>query len=297
VSALKPILKWAGGKRQLLPELRRYYPATFRTYFEPFVGSAAVFFDLHNRGVLAGHDVRLADSSADLIGCYTSVRDRVEEVIACLERLAREHEREGEACYYSVRDERFNPMRRVAGPAYGAELAAMLIYLNRTGYNGLFRLNASGEFNVPAGRYRRPRICDAANLRAVAGALGSRRVELRHAPFVETLAEPQADDFVYLDPPYAPLTRTARFTSYTAAGFDVGLQELLREKVVELAAKGVHVVLSNSAAEEVRRLYAEDRVARSAGLKSHLVPARRAINSRATRRGPVLEYVITNVQC
>jgi DNA adenine methylase len=297
VSALKPVLKWAGGKRQLLPQLRRYYPRAFGAYLEPFLGSAAVFFDLQNSRRLDGRDVVLADSSRDLIGCYQAIRDGVEDVIEILERLSREHQRRGEACYYEVRDERFNPARRAANGSYGPELAAMLIYLNRTGYNGLFRVNARGDFNVPAGRYARPRICDAANLRAVSSVLRSGRVTLERAPFRDSLSRARAGDFVYLDPPYAPLTRTARFTAYTSDPFDTAAQRELREAVLDLAGRGVHVVLSNSAADEVRGLYDEDRTVRLAGLRAHLVPARRAINSRGARRGPVLEYVITNVRC
>lgn len=294
---IRPVLKWAGGKRQLLPQLRQYYPARFRAYIEPFVGSAAVFFDLWNRGTLAGHDAVLADSSVDLIECYAAIRDRADAVINALSTLQHEHRRLGRAHYYAVRDGRFNPMRRARRPEDAPALAAMLIYLNRTGYNGLFRVNARGDFNVPAGRYERPRICDAANLLAVSQALRHERVRLERASFDETLDGAGPGDFVYLDPPYAPLTRTARFTSYTAAGFDAAAQRALREQVVALAAHGVHVLLSNSATDEVRELYEGSRDARRVGLRSHLVPARRAINSRAGRRGPVLEYVITNVRC
>jgi DNA adenine methylase len=309
VTAVKPFLKWAGGKRQLLPQLRKYYPDRFGAYIEPFLGSAAVFFDLHNRGRLEGHDVLLADSSVDLIACYECVRDRVDEVIGELEALEAGHRERGEPHYYEVRDERFNPSRRALHAAPGAStapaassqlavsVAAMLIYLNRTGYNGLFRLNAAGAFNVPAGRYERPRICDAPNLRAVAAALGTPRVKLAVAPFLDSLATAREEDFVYLDPPYAPLTRTASFTAYTAEGFDSGAQRALRQAVVDLASRGVRVVLSNSAADEVTSLYADDQAVRGAGLRTHVVPARRAINSRGGRRGAVSEYVITNVGC
>jgi DNA adenine methylase len=237
--AAKPFLKWAGGKRQLLPHLRPHYPPRFRAYVEPFLGSAAVFFDLRSRGLLDEHDVVLSDSSADLITCYTAVRDHVDDVIAELERLEAGHRRRGERHYYEVRDERFNPLRRQLrseqGPpveavsSEGVGLAAMLIYLNRTGYNGLFRVNASGDFNVPIGRYERPRICDAPGLRAASAALRAVRARLQVAPFFEVLAAARREDFVYLDPPYAPLTRTARFTSYTAGGFDSADQHRLRQ--------------------------------------------------------------------
>ncbi len=162
-SPIRPLLKWAGGKRQLLPQLRRHYPSVFGRYIEPFFGSGAVFFDLHGAGRLCGHDVLLIDSNADLIGCYETVRDSPDEVGRELDGLAEAHARDGRAHYYEIRDARFNPLRDELRQgdgriAYTPALAAMLIYLNRTGFNGLFRVNARGAFNVPAGRYERPRI-------------------------------------------------------------------------------------------------------------------------------------------
>jgi DNA adenine methylase len=291
----RPMLKWAGGKRQLLPALRRYYPAEFQTYFEPFLGSAAVFLDLHNGGRLA-RGARLSDSSPDLIGCYTAVRDDVEGVIEELERLAIGYRRRGRAHYYEVRG-RFNRIRRGLRDAsrYSPELAAMLIYLNRTGYNGLFRLNAAGDFNVPAGRYERPVICDAANLRLVSAALGRPGVWIETARFDAALATARTGDFVYLDPPYAPVSRTASFTAYTRGGFAADDQARLQGLVLDLAREGCRMLLSNSTAPAIQTLYADNRNAREAGLRAFTVPARRAINSRASRRGPVLEFVITNI--
>jgi DNA adenine methylase len=298
---VRPILKWAGGKRQLLPELRRYYPRRFERYVEPFVGSAAVFLDLHNSGRLEGRGVHLSDINADVIGCYRAVRDAPDAVIAALEGLERGHRARGAGHFYEVRDERFNPLRRRihggAAPAgYTPELAAMLIYLNRTGYNGLFRLNAQGAFNVPAGRYAQPRICDAANLRGLAAALARPGVTLEVQLFRDALETAGAGDFVYLDPPYAPLSRTAQFTSYTAGGFDARQQADLQRAVIDLAGRGALVLLSNSVAPEIRRLYATSAEARSAGLRARTVEARRAINSHASARGAVLEYLITNVR-
>lgn len=298
--AARPFLKWAGGKRQLLPALRHFYPAAFNTYWEPFLGSAAVFFDLHARGLLARHTAVLTDSNPDLIACYLAVRDRPELVIDELGRLASGHQRLGSAHYYDVRDKQFNPQRlaRRAAGAYPPALAAMFIYLNRTGYNGLFRLNADGEFNVPAGRYTNPRICDAENLRRVSAALQAPGVRLELRPFnrvVEGVDGAQKWDFVYLDPPYAPVSRTAKFTSYTSAGFTQGDQRRLRDIMVTLAGRGCHLVLSNSTAPDIVDLYDRDPEVVAAGLRCHTVPARRAINSNAARRGTVNEYVITNV--
>lgn len=302
VESARPLLKWAGGKRQLLPALRRFYPPQFGHYWEPFLGSAAVFFDLHGRGVLDGHAATLSDNNRDLIACYRAVRDQPEQIIEELSRLARDHEQMGVGHYYDVRDARFNPHRSALSPEqserqidYTPALAAMFIYLNRTGYNGLFRLNGDGEFNVPAGRYANPRICDADNLRRVAAALGRPGVSLVCGRFDRVVDEAAADDFLYFDPPYAPLSGTAKFTSYTAAGFNFDDQEHLQQALIELARRGCYVVMSNSTAPEITELYERNKDVRAAGLRCYRVPARRAINSKAERRGNVEEYVITNV--
>ena len=264
------------------------------------MGSGAVFMDLHHAGLLDGRAVRLSDINADIIGCYRIVRDAVDDLIDALRGLDARYRAEGSASFYAVRDAEFNPARRqvraTADPssAYTPSLAAMLIFLNRTGYNGLFRLNASGDFNVPAGRHVRPRICDEANLRRLSAAFNRPGVSLDVRAFDDALGDAGASDFVYLDPPYAPLSTTARFTSYTAGGFGTSEQARLQEAVIALSSRGAFVLLSNSSAPEIRRLYASDN-ARRAGLHAKTVPARRAINSRAASRGPVQEYVITNI--
>ena len=171
----------------------------------------------------------------------------------------------------------------------------MFIYLNRTGYNGLFRLNSDGAFNVPAGRYTKPRICDEDNLRRVAAALARPGVTVDRAPFDRLLGGADAGDFLYFDPPYAPLSRTARFTSYTAEGFGAEDQERLRDVVLTLARRGCHVVVSNSTAPAIAALYEESPEADEAGLRCYRIPARRSINSNSAGRGTVEEFVITNV--
>jgi DNA adenine methylase len=298
--AVRPLLKWAGGKRQLIAALERHYPRAFTRYVEPFVGSGAVFFDLFGRGWLDGRPVRLADVNPDLIGCYRALRDRTDAVIAELAQLEREHRAAGDACYYDVRDRRFNPARAAApdrglAASYPPALAAMFIFLNRTGFNGLFRLNSKGAFNVPAGRYLLPRICDADHLRRVAEVLRAPGVAIEFAPFETTLAAAGAGDFVYCDPPYAPLSPTASFASYTAGGFSPFDQRRLQEAVIAACRRGARVVLSNSSAQEIVRIYGAPEAAR-AGLRIHRVPARRAINSRAASRGPVDELIVTNVK-
>jgi DNA adenine methylase len=301
-SDVRPFLKWAGGKRQLLPQIRRFYPETFGAYYEPFVGSGAVFFDLYNRGLLAGRKAVLIDNNGDLVGCYVMVRDQAGAVVRHLTKLAHDYRHDPHAHYYTIRDKRFNPERRRifngGGPKsshYTPALAAKLIYLNRTGFNGLFRLNSQGEFNVPLGRYTNPQICDRENLERVAAALTETRAEICQAPFQTVLDRAGAGDFVYFDPPYAPLSRTALFTSYTADGFSPTDQRRLQQVTIELARRGCWVVLSNSTAPEIAELYDGNREAEAVGVRAYRVPAKRAINSDAAGRGEILEYLISNV--
>jgi DNA adenine methylase len=299
---LRPFLKWVGGKRQLLPVLRRFYPAGFGRYWEPFVGSGAVFFDLMKHGVLRGHPVTLADANADLIGCYRRVADSLNDVIGELEQLDAEYRNAGREHYLHVRDARFNPTRvawRAAGEDlahYTPQLAAMLIYLNRTGYNGLFRQNASGEYNVPPGKYDKPRILNRQLLSMASTAFSTPGVEIQRAGFDAAIEQAQPGDFVYFDPPYAPLNSTANFRGYTGRGFSAHDQRRLQRGLIALAQRGVHVLLSNSMAADVVELYHDNADAATAGLQSHSFPARRSVNSRPDRRGLVNELVVSNVR-
>lgn len=302
---VQPFLKWAGGKRQLLPALRPFYPSSFERYFEPFLGSGAVFFDLASRGILDDKAAVLSDVNRDVMGCYQALRGDVSAVVEALRSLATDHARLGKTHYYAIRDEQFNPRRAgLPDPSqsaegqveYPARLAAMLIYLNRTGYNGLFRVNRRGHFNVPVGRYDRPRICDEEMLRRVASRLQPPGVTLRLEPFEAAIGRARPGDFLYLDPPYAPVSRTARFTAYTAGGFADTDQRRLRDLVVDLAKRGCHVLLSNSWTPTVAALYDEAPEVREVGLRTYRVPARRAINTRATGRGPVAECLVSNIQ-
>ncbi|MEZ5288725.1 MAG: Dam family site-specific DNA-(adenine-N6)-methyltransferase [Vicinamibacterales bacterium] len=300
--AARPFLKWAGGKRQLLPELRRYYPHRVQSYAEPFLGSGAVFFDLAARGVLRGARVRLTDRNEDLVACYRAIRDQVEEVIARLRVLEARHRRDPELCFYRVRDQQFNPLRRARAergrsgpPADEAELAALLIYLNRTCFNGLYRLNAQGDFNTPMGRYANPAICDASNLRAVSRLLGETAAAIEHADFASAAEGAGAGAMAYFDPPYDPVSPTANFRSYTSRGFSAADQERLQAVVLDLAGQGARVLVSNSVTPLTTRLYARNDRARAVGLVARRVPARRAINSRAAGRGAVQEYIVSNV--
>lgn len=298
---LRPFLKWVGGKRQLLPALRRHYPDAIATYFEPFLGSGAVYFDLIRHGLLDPRQARLTDANADLIGCYRRLADARAQVLDELDRLAAGHAHGGRDHYLHIRDHHFNPERarwRESGAVvdrYPPALAAMVIYLNRTGYNGLFRVNAGGEYNVPPGRYDRPRIVDRPLLEAVAAVLPAEERGLRVASYDWVMDTAVAGDFVYFDPPYAPISATANFRAYTGRGFADADQQRLQDVAIALAARGVHVLLSNSTAPAVSVLYEHNERARAAGLYAWRVPARRAVNSNAQRRGAIEELIVSNV--
>jgi DNA adenine methylase len=261
----RPFLKWAGGKGQLLAQLRPLLPGTYRRYLEPFAGGAALFFALAPRRAV------LADVNAELIDCYKAARDDVDAVIEALGQY-----RYGADHYYRAReiDPRTLPL---------AERAARTIYLNRTGYNGLYRVNRSGKFNVPMGRYTNPLLCDAANLKACSKAL--EKVELRVQDFAGVAARARPNDFVYFDPPYVPVSDTADFTSYVPGGFGSDQQRRLADVFAGLAGRGVHAMLSNSDTPAVRELYR--------GFRIHRVLASRHINSRGSLRGKVGEVVVT----
>ena len=262
----KPFLKWVGGKRQLMPELKRYIPETFSRYFEPFVGGGALFFELRPRKAV------LADVNERLIRTYRGVRDSVDEVI----RLLNEYPHES-AFFYRLRQADVD-----AGT--DAEVAAWFIYLNRTGFNGLYRVNQSNGFNVPFGRYENPTICDAPNLRACSRALAN--ADLLVTDFAKATTKAKAGDFVYFDPPYVPLSTTSSFTSYTSGGFGAAEHERLRDVARDLKKRDVSVLLSNSSAPFVRSLYRR-------GFRAREVSATRLINSKASGRGAITELLIT----
>jgi DNA adenine methylase len=241
-------------------------------YHEPFLGSGAVFFQV--RGLLSPRRITLSDGNPDLVETFSAVRDDVEAVIRELEHHARAHDKEH---FYKVRDQL--PLE-----LFPAARAARLIYLNRTCFNGLYRVNSRGRFNVPMGSYVRPTILDADTLRAVSASLAGTKLSAGH--FRRVLADARKGDFVYFDPPYVPVSDTAYFTAYTKAAFGPPDQEELAAVYRELDARGCRVMLSNSDTPFVRKLYA--------GYRLEELQARRSINSRADRRGTVGELVVLN---
>ena len=277
---LTPPLKWAGGKRWQVPHLRPLWaPHAHRRLVEPFCGGLAV-----SLGLLPDRAV-LNDTNPHLVSFYRWLKKGL--TIA----LPMKNDR---TLFYECRD-RFNDLL-ASGQGHGLEAASLFYYLNRTGYNGLFRLNASGEFNVPPGRYDSPKVIDRPLLTRVSEVLASPGIRIEHAAFDRVLQEARAGDFVYFDPPYAPLSATANFRGYTGRGFSDADQERLQQALITLARRGAQVLLSNSVAPSISRLYEGNDEAAAAGLQTWRFPARRAINSRPDRRGAVEELVVSNIR-
>lgn len=275
----RPFIKWAGGKGQLIPELARRLPRIFRRYHEPFVGGGALFFHLYGAGRLR-HGAVLSDYNRELIDCYEVIRDDVESLITALRW---HHQRRLDGEYFrQIRswDRQPDFHKRSA-----IERAARTIFLNRTCYNGLYRLNRKGQFNAPFGYYSNPLICDPENLRAVSRAL--RGVELRAEDFGAVLERAEPGDLVYFDPPYVPVSATASFTHYTAQTFGPEDQRRLAQVVAQLAGRGVFVMLSNSATPLSRELYEHD-----LRLYTSTVLASRKINCDGRKRGSVEELIV-----
>lgn len=266
----RPFLKWAGGKGRLLEQYQLFLPLTCRTYYEPFLGGGAVFFHMVGRFEQAV----LADINPELVNVYRCVKERVEDLIFLLKLHQQEHCQD---YYYTLREQHHldSPVAR----------AARLIYLNKTCYNGLYRENSHGQFNVPMGKYKKPSICNPQLLRLASLALQSATVV--ELPFESMLEWPlSSQDFVYCDPPYHPISVTSSFTRYNRYGFTAKDQERLAMVFRELAKRGVPAMLSNSDCGFIRRIYA--------GFPMHGIQASRAINSKAGGRGKVTELLITS---
>jgi DNA adenine methylase len=271
----KPFLKWAGGKQQLLAQFEALLPDRFERYIEPFVGGGAVFFYLWNAGRFQ-RTIFLSDTNEELINTYIVIRDQVGELV----ELVAEHERcHCRDYYYKIR-----ALNRQNIAFSDVERAARTLYLNRTCYNGLYRVNQKGQFNVPMGSYKNPTILHEETLRVAHEALQG--VSFAVADFEAILDLAQQDDFVYFDPPYAPVSKTASFTSYTAGSFGEDDQRRLAHVYEELTGRGCHCMLSNSYTPVILDLYHQYRI--------ETVQAIRAINSDANGRGNINEVVVLN---
>lgn len=268
----RPFIKWVGGKTQLIDELVDRLPIDFNNYHEPFLGGGAFFFRLFRDGKIK--HARISDLNTELIDVYRAIRDNHDEVIHELSEYPYDKD-----FYYKLRS---LYLKELSLPAK----AARMIYLNKTGYNGLYRVNKSGGFNVPFGKYKNPKYLDEENLQAVSTAL--QQVDIHNSSFESILDYARAGDLVYFDPPYVPISQTANFTSYQANGFTLGDQNKLRDICIELTKRNIYVILSNSDTEVVRHLFSPYSFIISE------VQANRAINCNGARRGKMTELIITN---
>lgn len=273
-----PIIKWAGGKSRLLPEITKRMPEHYGRYFEPFAGGAALFFDQ------APQSAVLSDTNADLTTLYRELRDNVEGVIRRLrvhKRLHAERPRGTKSYYYDIRN-RWNDSSIVWK---SPERAAAFIYLNKTCFNGLWRVNRAGEFNVPIGDYDNPSICMTSKLRLASKLLA--RADIRTDCYDKAIRDAKRGDFIYFDPPYDPISETSNFTKYGADGFTRADQTELATVARAFADRGVHVMLSNNNTPFIRKLY------RDLEFKISRVTCKRSINSDITKRASITELLMS----
>jgi DNA adenine methylase len=276
-----PFLKWAGGKNQLLPKINKFIPQSYAQYFEPFLGGGAMFFYMISNKNLRSA-AYLIDINTELINTYKVIKSNVEELIQILIKYQDEYNKSPLESYYNLRDN-FNYN------ATNIEKAARTITLNKTCYNGLYRVNRNGRFNVPIGRYIKPVICDSENLRNVSIALRNSRTHLYISDYKVVLVDKtKENDFIYLDPPYNPVSATARFTGYTDSGFTDGDQRDLSQVFMKLNDRGCKILLSNSDTPYIRELYKD-----FSGY-IYQVDALRSINSNSLKRTGHKELFISN---
>ncbi|KGF77691.1 DNA adenine methylase [Lactococcus lactis] len=277
LARLKPFTKWTGGKRQLLPELLKLMPKQYNRYFEPFIGGGALFFE-----VMPTH-ATINDFNKNLIHSYQQIRDDVDNLI----ELLRVHQANNSKEYYldlrSVdRDGRIDIMSET-------EKAARILYMLRVDFNGLYRVNSKNQFNVPYGRYKNPKIVDESLLLGVSEYLNKCDIQILNGDFEDAVLSAKTGDFVYFDPPYAPISATSAFTAYTHEGFGPDEQKRLKDVFVELTDRGVKVMLSNSDVGVIHELYKD-----IPNVEIQIVGANRMINSKAEGRGKVNEVIIRN---
>ena len=273
----KPFVKWAGGKRQLIPILNESLPKTFGTYFEPFLGGGALLFHMlieRNR-----QKCSISDLNSDLVLSYTTIRDRVESLINSLKNHEKNYQEDSKSYYYSIRES--NPRSQI-------EKTSRLLFLNRTCFNGLYRVNSKGKFNVPLGKYTNPNIVNEDNLRSVSHILQSSKVDIKCRDFEAVLNDAKKGDLVYFDPPYQPVSDTANFTSYTNKDFTYDDLVRLAELCMELDSKGCRVLLSNSNSKEVTDMFS------TKSWKVNKIKANRSINSNSKKRTGHFELLIKN---
>ena len=272
-----PFVKWAGGKGQLLSELDKLIPSQFNRYFEPFLGGAAMFFHLasdKNMNLTA----YLSDINEELIKAFKVVRDNVRELIEVLNQHQREYDKNPSKYYYRLRE--------LIQPTNDIEIAARFVALNKTCFNGLYRVNQNGKFNVPMGDYKKPLICDSSNLKNASSLLRHSNAEIQCIDYREMLSKTETNDFVYLDPPYDPVSYTSDFTAYTPNGFGREDQVQLANVFGNLSDRGCSVLLNNSDTPFIRTLYSD--------FSTKDVNVQRAINCKGSKRTGHKELLISN---
>jgi len=272
---VSPVLKWVGGKRQLLDVLKPLLPRRITTYCEPFAGGGALLFNLQPK------TAHVNDINKELIRVYEIIKRDVEALITALQDFKNDAD-----FFYSVRD--WDRDREKYSLLTDVQKAARILYLNKTCYNGLFRVNSAGEFNSPFGNYRNPNIVNAQTLRAVSSYLNAAAIHLTSIDYAEVLQGLPKGTFVYLDPPYDPVSNTSSFTGYAKGGFSRDEQVRLRKCCDELHRRGLKFMLSNSATDFIKEQYS--------AYKITVVQAKRAINSDATKRGGIDEVVVRNYE-
>lgn len=274
-----PVVKWVGGKRQLIDEIKSRIPKTFKTYYEPFFGGGAVLFALQPKKAV------INDLNDSLIKTYKVIKNNSDELIASLSL----HENTSDY-FYEIRNEDLYP--ETFNLKSDVEVASRLIYLNKTCFNGLFRVNSSGHFNTPFGNYKNPNIVNEPVIRAVSKYFNDNEITILNGDFAIACQEAKKGDFVYLDPPYDPVSDTASFTGYNAGGFGSEEQIRLRDLCVELDEKGVKFLLSNSATKFIMDLYNSKNF--TSKITIDIVKAKRSINSNGNKRGEVDEVLVRN---
>ena len=276
-SESRPFVKWAGGKRQLIPILNQHLPENYGAFFEPFLGGGAMLF--HTITKNPKQKCHVSDLNSDLILAYVTIRDKVDELILSLKTHSKNYFKNSKSYYYTIRD---------SEPTSQIEKSSRLIFLNRTCFNGLYRVNSKGKFNVPLGRYTNPNIVNEENLRSVSHILKSKKITITCRDFSAILDDTKKGDFVYFDPPYQPVSSTANFTSYTNRDFTFDDLKRLSELCKKLDYKGCKFMLSNSNCNEVLEIFSNN------SWKIFEIEANRAINSNSKKRTGHSELIIKN---
>lgn len=269
---IKPVLKWVGGKRQLLPEIKKYIPESFNTYIEPFIGGGAVLFEIQPKKAI------INDINNELTNVYNVIKTNPTQLIEILKSYKND-----EITYYTIRNlDRDNTYDKIND----IDKAARTIYLNRTCFNGLYRVNSKGQNNVPYGKYKNPTICDKDNINNLSIFLNNNSIEIKNTDFINILNLANENDFIYLDPPYDPLTNTSSFVSYNKNGFDKEDQRRLKESCDNLTKRKVKFLLSNSSTEFIKELYKDYQIIE--------IDAKRNISATTKGRKNVKEVLIKN---